>query len=167
MTTGQSGDVYDFMRFKQATRTERGASLLLTFVQSFLMVLRRRKACQVCDDGFQVLRGFSHGFNASFVSTSAFIYCLFDPPQPFLYFCGRTKNKVQRQKAISIRLSQSQQLKALQAPADIVVIDPSQQLNHLRSRPIVGGVIKKSGLFHVLYWSAHQGSAQRGKPMPA
>ena len=93
---------------------------------------------------------FGYCLQTPFIATRSFVQFLFDILYPFFCFCRRTENKIQGQKTCSIRPSQCQQLKALQACSAVMVKNPGKKFHHLGSRPIIGTIVKNQNFFPLL-----------------
>ena len=59
----------------------------------------------------------------------------------FIRLGRRAEDKVQREKTVSIGPAKGEKSKPLQVTPDVVVMDPGKQLNHLRTGPVVSGII--------------------------
>ena len=100
--------------------------------------------------GFEMLGGFGHGFHPSLVAAAPLVHLFPDPLQSLARLGRGAEDEIKRQEAYPIRPAQGHELKPFQTPVGVVVMHPSEQLNHLGAGAVIGAVVDDQHLLTLL-----------------
>ena len=100
--------------------------------------------------GFQVPGGLGHGLHPAPVAAAALVHLLGDALEPLARLGGRAQGEVKRQEAHPVGPAEREEFEPLQAPADVVVMHPGKQFDHLGAGAVIEAVVDDQHFFPLL-----------------